>query len=146
MSQLDQLIPSIKDYFPGKPLSTAKGDAFILDVHGNKGEYTIQYSKGGLREQATDSVILEERDSDEILYDEKELKEIESHKKDRILEMSKQRRQRVGGCRAFCQNLRGSTLVVNALVVGQNVKKGKAYRRGSIKANAIKGGSGCYIF
>ena len=69
MSSLDQLLPSIKDYFPGKPLTTGKGDAFILDVHNTNGEYTIQYSKGGLKEKVNNQAFLDERDSDEILYD-----------------------------------------------------------------------------
>jgi hypothetical protein len=61
------------------------------------------------------AAFLEEPDQDEIIYYEKELQEIETHKKERILKMSK---QRSGGCRAMCYNLRGSKFVVNALVMG----------------------------
>jgi hypothetical protein len=46
MTSMDQLLPSMKDYFPGKPLATDQGDAFILDLQGD-GTYTIQYAKGG---------------------------------------------------------------------------------------------------
>ena len=65
-------MPSIKDFFPGKPLKTEKGEAFILD-HSTKDTFTIQYTKGGHKEQVPNTAFLEERDSDEILYDEKEL-------------------------------------------------------------------------
>lgn len=73
MTSFDQLIPSLKDYFPGKPLTTDNGDAFILDQQDN-GSFVIQYTQGKREKETVNvSAFHEERDKDEILYDQKDL-------------------------------------------------------------------------
>jgi hypothetical protein len=80
-------------------LITNKGEAYILEEKAD-GTFSIQYSKGGITEIVSKNSFLEEKDSDEIKYDEKELLEIENHRKERIIEMQKNRKAK--GCRAWC--------------------------------------------
>lgn len=49
----------------------------------NAGSYKVQYEKGLETESVTVDRLLEERDSNEITYDAKQLQEIESKRKER---------------------------------------------------------------
>jgi hypothetical protein len=70
MTSLDHLIPSIKDYFPGKPLTTGRGDAFILEELKQDDTFMIQFTKAPRdKEKVRSADFVEERDADEILYD-----------------------------------------------------------------------------
>lgn len=42
---LDDILPNIKDYFPGKPIQTEAGNAFILTKE-DQYNFRIQYEKG----------------------------------------------------------------------------------------------------
>ena len=76
MTHVDEVLPSIKDlYFPGKPVTTDKGEAFVISStpNGNQllfilteiiGDLKIQYSKGKQTEVVSKEEIKEERDND----------------------------------------------------------------------------------
>lgn len=95
-------MPNIKDLFPGKPVKTEKGDAFIINKESDSSKYKIQIVKGKEAEVIGVEQILEEKDSNEIHYDAKDLQEIESHKKEKMHEINRKKKTR--RCRGFCSS------------------------------------------
>lgn len=98
---IDEFMPHIRDLFPGKPVTTTKGDAFIIKKE-SEGSYNIQYATGKDKEVVRFEEFKEEKDTNEITYDAKQLLEIETNKKERISEILKNRKTSTGRCTAMC--------------------------------------------
>jgi hypothetical protein len=80
---LDEIFPHItRDLFPGKPINTENGQGFILGPGpAEVGTFKVLYEKARGTEVVNVGMIKEEKDHAEIVYDAKQLQEIESHKK-----------------------------------------------------------------
>lgn len=63
-------------------METNKGIGFVLEKRG--GSCVVQYEKGRETETVPIEMIVKEKDSDEIKYDPKQLKEIDSKRKERL--------------------------------------------------------------
>jgi hypothetical protein len=135
---LEQIFPNIKDLFPGKPIQTDQGgQGFIIAEE--KGLFKVQYEKGKGTELVRREDLQQERDSNEITYDAKTLQEIETSKKERMREKSKQKKSRceMGG---RCWALMGGIKVPgSASYMASQAFKKKHVRR-SIKGNLSRGG------
>ncbi len=81
---LEQVFPSIKSLFPGKPIEVAKGGGFIVEgVNDKKGTIQIKLKDDKGVTEVSENYLLEEKDNDEIEYGEQDMKEIEEQKRKR---------------------------------------------------------------
>ena len=152
--------------FPGKPVNTENGEAFIISQE-SQGKVFLCFSlKQTLSKYNMQKVvplklsgkhrfhfivlrindIKEDKDSDCITYDAKQMQEIETNKR---VKQSERKKHQGNRCRAFCTSIRGSSLFVGGLVIAQNTQKksmspAKSIRRGSFKGSLGKGS--CQIF
>ena len=81
--------------------SIKKAKVSIIINH-HKGIYNIQYATGKNKEVIRFEEFKEEKDTNEITYDAKQLLEIEINKKERISEILKNRKASTGRCTAMC--------------------------------------------
>lgn len=96
-TKLEDILPSIKDYFVGKPVQTEQGQGFILSMPHDKEELRVQFEKGKDTQLISREKLIEDKDEDEFHYDEKDMLEIETQKKERSQEKNKAIANAAGG-------------------------------------------------
>jgi hypothetical protein len=67
--ELDEVFPNLSEFFPGKPVETNKGKGFVVEKRSSS--CVVQYEKGRETETVPIDMIVKEKDSDEIKYDQK---------------------------------------------------------------------------
>ena len=129
--QLSQIMPSIKEVFPGKPIKTQAGQGFVVAAQSTN-QFLVQYEKGKSTELVQREAMLEEADNDELVFDAKEVEEIEKKKKEKLIEKQKQQRTPKRRSCLFC-----SSALLFVGIGGQDNEgkgsKGKGRRKRTLK-------------
>jgi len=91
--ELAEVYPHIQQaLFPGKPVSLPLGDAFVTRCHGQD-EVEVMLRKEKELKRVKRGQLLEEKDSIEFVFDDKDIQEIEHCKHEKIKQVQKQQQQ-----------------------------------------------------
>ncbi|CDW76980.1 ubiquitin carboxyl-terminal hydrolase 15 [Stylonychia lemnae] len=137
---LQQILPSIKELFPGKPIKTEHGQGFIIQEE-ETSKFKIQFEKGKDTMIVTKDLIMDEKDDNELVFDAKELEQINIQKKEKLIERQKQKKKR--SC-LFCQSFQ----LAYGQIENNKRQAGKNPKKRNLKWNMInnRGANQCFIF